>query len=227
MMIVPIIIMLGCFGALAFLQMPATKSKRQPKDMGNLVSAQEFTNVRDIVEHVLYTKDNYCISYIRLQPPMSSLWSRKEKRMRTNTIVAEVSKDREPWMLTAVSRPMDISSLINQYQKLRDETSNPLRKKLLKQEMQDLQKKVGGGEAIERQFYIKIWAPLKDGAEEDLKERARQIVGYYETIGITGQILKKPDIIKFCNLVHNPSYVNTENTAVSPTFPLINDKEGA
>lgn len=203
MTLFPIIIILICVGGLIFFSI-SEKSRAISKDSGIDVAAQDFINVTDIVDHVLYTRDNYCISYIRLQPPMSSLWSRREKRMKTNTLVAEVSKDRQPWILTAVSRPMDISQLISQYRQLRDDTDNPIRKKLLKQEMNELQKKVGGGEAIERQFYVKIWTPNKEGAETELMERARQIVSSYESVGITGQILKKPDIIRFCNLVHPP-----------------------
>lgn len=145
--------------------------------------------------------------------------------MKTNTLVAEVSKDRQPWVLTAVSRPMDISQLISQYRQLRDDTDNPIRKKLLKQEMNELQKKVGGGEAIERQFYVKIWMLNKEGAETELLERARQIVSAYESVGITGQILKKPDIIRFCNLVHNPAYINVEDAGSDPSLPLIVETE--
>ena len=223
-MIFPIIIILICIGGLFFLSI-AGKSKSTSKDNGKEISAQDFINVADIADHVLYTRDNYCISYIRLQPPMSSLWSRREKRMKTNTLVAEVSKDRQPWILTAVSRPMDISQLINQYRQLRDDTDNPVRKQLLKQEMNELQKKVGGGEAIERQFYIKVWTQNKEGAEIELLERARQIVSAYESIGITGQILKKPDIIRFCNLVHNPAYINAEDTNSAPSFPIIAERE--
>lgn len=221
----PIIIILICVGGLVFLSTSGKKGKAAAKEDEQAISAQDFINVADIVEHVLYTKDNYCISYIRLQPPMSSLWSRREKRMKTNTLVAEVSKDRQPWILSAVSRPMDISQLIGQYRQLRDQTDNSIRKRLLKQEMNELQKKVGGGEAIERQFYIKIWTQEKDGAETELLERARQIVSAYESVGITGQILKKPDIIRFCNLVHNPAYINAEDTNSEPSIPMIIEME--
>ena len=145
--------------------------------------------------------------------------------MKTNTIVAEASKDKNPWILTAVSRPMDISHLINQYRQMREQTDNLVRKKLLKQEMDELQNKVGGGEAIERQFYLKIWEPLKDGVEDELLERARQMVSCYESIGITGEILKKPDIIRFCNLVHNPAYINSEDTSANPSVPVIMEVE--
>lgn len=219
-----IIIITVCVTVLFLMGMNEKKAKKKTTNTAAGVSAQDFMNVRDIVGHVLYTVDGYCISYIRLQPPMSSLWSKREKRMKTNTIVAELSKDREPWMLTGVSRPMDITQLINQYKKLRDEADNPVRKKLLKQEIQELQNKVGDGEAMERQFYIKIWSEHKEGAEEELKERARQILKGYETIGITGQILGKPDIIRYCNLIHNPGYINTEDATADPSLPIIADE---
>lgn len=225
MILFPIVVILLCAGGLFFLSKSGQKGNTG-KYAGQEVSVQDFINVKDIIGNVLYTRDDYCISYIRLQPPMSSLWSRREKRMKTNTLVAEVSKDRQPWILTAVSRPMDISQLISRYRQMRDQTDNPVRKKLLKQEMNELQKKIGGGEAIERQFYIKIWAPYKEGVETELMERARQITAAYESIGIMGQILKKPDIIRFCNLVHNPAYINTEEVSAEPGLPVITEVEG-
>lgn len=219
-MIIPIVIVVLCILFL-FILMGNTKKQTDTKKEGTLVSAQDIINVRDIVGHVLYTRDNYCISYIRLQPPMSSLWSRRDKRIRTNTLTAEASKDQKPWKLTAVSRPMDITQLVNQYQQIRDETEDPVRKKILKQEMSNLQGKVGGGEAVERQFYIQIWEPRKEHVEEELLERARQVAAIYESIGVVCQILKKPDIIRFCNLVHNPAYINIEDTSSEPAFTMM------
>ncbi len=224
-MIVSLIILALCIGAMVILTLSEKKTKKTNQNTSQVVSAQDFINVRDIVNHVLYTRDDYCISYIRIQPPMSSLWSRKEKRMKTNTLVAEVSKDREPWTLTAVSRPMDISQLINQYKQIRDETDNPIRKRILKQEMNELQNKVGAGEAIERQFYIKIWTKNKEGAEVELFERARQIESSYQSIGVVTHLLKKADIIRYCNLVHNPAYTNVEDSNVEPSFVMLTNVE--
>lgn len=225
-MIIPIVIIALCIAAIYFMSAAEKKNKNTTNDnAGQLVSAQDFINVRDIVDHVLYTRDNYCISFVRIQPPMSSLWSKSEKRMKTNSLVAELSKDREPWTLTAVSRPMDVSQLINQYRQLRDETDNPTRKTLLKMEMNELQKRVVGGEAIERQFYIKLWCPSIEGAELDLLERARRMISAYESVGVTGEILKKPDIIRFCNLIHNPTYINVDDVNADMSVPIILDME--
>lgn len=220
----PIIIMAICIIFLIFMVLMSKDSKKKKKS-GIEVTAQDFMNVRDIIDHVLYTQDGYCISYVRLQPPMSSLWSKREKRMKTNTIVAEASKLQSDWMVDAVSRPMDITYLVNQYRTLRDNTDNPYRKKLLKEEIKELQNKVVAGEAVERQFYLKIWEPLKDGVEAELLERARQWVSTYESIGISASVLNKPDIIRFCNLVHNPAYINVESDVIETTIPTIQQKE--
>lgn len=223
-MIIPIVIIVLCIVSLYIMSQQEKKQGKTEKSPQ--VSAQEFINVRDIIDHVLYTKDNYCISFVRLQPPMSSLWSRSEKRMKTNNLVAEISKDKDSWMLLAVSRPMDITQLISQYRQLRDETDNLIRKKLLKMEMTDLQKRVVCGESVERQFYIKIWTPYKEGAEVELLERARNIIAAYESVGIVGEVSKKADIIRLCNLVHNPSYINVDEVNVDMSVPIILDMEG-
>lgn len=221
-MIVPIVIVIVCILSLLLLQKKSEKKSKNEKE-GQMVSAQDFLNTKDIINHVLYTKDGYCISYIQLQPPMSSLWSRREKRMRTNTIVSEISKDRFPWKLTGVSRPLDISQLINQYRQLREDTDSPIRKNILKQEMQNLQMKVGAGEAVERQFYIQYWMEEKEGVEVELLERARQIISAYEAIGVYAHLLDKPEIIRFCNLIHNPTYINVEDLDINPSMPIINE----
>lgn len=212
--------------SLLFLISVSGNEKKKKADDGQMMSAQDFLGVEDIRDRILYRTDNLCMAYIRLQPPMSSLWSKSEREMKTNTLVAECSKDRKPWSLTAVSRPMDITQLTNQYKHMRDDTSNPIRKKLLKQEIKELQNKVGAGEAIERQFYIKIWEENKDGVEQELLEHAKMIIANYESVGIVAQLVKKPDIIRFCNLVHNPEYINMEDTNDEPGMPMIvEDKE--
>ena len=223
-MIIPIIVILLSVAVLVIMSRPID-SKKKNESSKQMVAAQDFINVRDIVDHVLYTQDDYAISYVRLQPPMSSLWSKREKRMRTNTLVAEVSKDKAPWILTAVSRPMDITQLINQYRQKRDETDDPIRKQILKQETRELQTKVGAGEAIERQFFIKVWMNNKPGVEAELMDRARNIISAYESIGVLGHILKKPEIIRYCNLVHNPAYINMDDVSVDANMPFIFDVE--
>ncbi len=216
-MIFPIMILVICMIFLFFLQMMGKEKKKTDVKQ---VSAQDFIQLKTIEKNILYTADDKCIAFIRLQPPMSSLWSKKEKRMKTNTIVAEMSKDREPWSLNAVSRPMDINYLVNQYKVTREQTDNPIRKNLLKQETWELQEKVGSGQAVERQFYIKIWSD-KPGAEQELLNRAQKIISAYEKIGVASKLLNRQEIIPYCNLVHNPSYINVDQLDTMPGMPMI------
>lgn len=220
-MIFMVIITLLCIAAVLLLKLMNTGEKQ--KDETKTVSAQDFLNVADINNNILYTTDGYCITYIRLQPVMLSLWSRNEKRMKTNTLVAELSKDRKPWVLTAVSRPMDISKLVNQYKQMREDTDNPIRKNILKEEMKELQNKVGAGEAVERQFYIKIWGANVPGIEQEMQERATAMISAYASIGVAAFQIKRAEMIPFCNLIHNPSYHDDDTTA-EPTMPLLREE---
>lgn len=219
-MIFMVIITLLCIAAALLLKLMNTGEKQ--KDETKTVSAQDFLNVADIKNNILYTTDGYCITYIRLQPVMLSLWSRNEKRMKTNTLVAELSKDRKPWVLTAVSRPMDISKLVNQYKQMREDTDNPIRKNILKEEMKELQNKVGAGEAVERQFYIKIWGANVPGIEQELQERAIAMISAYSSIGVAASQIKQSEIIQFCNLIHNPSY-HEDETTTEPSIPMLKE----
>lgn len=206
-----------CFIAVfTFMDKPKERTVKQ-------MSVQNLINVADIKGHVLYTNDNQCIAYVRLQPPMLSLWTDSEKKMKTNVLMAEISKIRTDWMLNAVSRPLDVSQLINSYQDMRDATDDLNRKKVLKQEMHELQKKVGTGEAVERQFYLKFWTNNSEDAEQELYERGKQFISAFEAIGVVSELLKEGDIIRFCNLVHNPAYISEEDLDIIPTLPMILD----
>lgn len=197
------------------------KKSRKPKENIKENSVQRFVNVIDIKDKFLYTRDGYIISYIQVPSIDINLLSHREKRNKANTLTSEFSAIDRILKFLAISRPVDISPLLTEYQQIYSNTSNLKQKELLRYEMQSISNFALSGEIVERQFYIMIWEKYKRGMEMDINKRAIDIVSMFESALIKASILTEKDIVRLCNLINNPTFVNLEETSVDQTIPFI------
>ena len=197
--------------------------KKSNKQKGNTKEeiVQQFVNVIDIKDKFLYTKDGYIISYIKIPSIDINLLSEREKENKANTLTAEFSAIDRVIKFLAISRPVDIAPLLSEYQQIYSSTSNLKQKELLKHEMQSISDFALSGEIVERQFYIMIWEKYQKGAEIDINKRATEIVSMFESASIKSNILTEKDIIRLCNLINNPTFVNLEETIANQTMPFM------
>ncbi|NLW40895.1 MAG: hypothetical protein GXY96_08225 [Tissierellia bacterium] len=150
-----------------------------------------------------------------------SLLSDREKKSKSNTLTAEFSAIDKIFKFLAISKPVDISPLLSNYQQIYSNTSNLKQKELLRLEMRSISNFALSGEVVERQFYIMIWEKYQDGVEVDLTKRAMEIISMFESASIKASILKEKDIIRLCNLINNPAFVNLEDVSVNQTLPFV------
>lgn len=195
----------------------ANKQKENTKED----SVQRFVNVIDIKDKFLYTRDGYIISYIQVPSIDINLLSEREKRNKANTLTAEFSAIDKIIKFLAISRPVDISPLLSEYQQIYSTTSNLKQKELLRYEMQSISNFALSGEIVERQFYIMIWEKYQKGIEMDINKRAMEIISMFESASIKANILTEKDIVRLCNLINNPTFVNLEETSINQTMPFI------
>lgn len=186
-------------------------------------STQEFVNVKDITDKFLYTRDEHIICYIKVPGIDINLLSQREKKSKANTLTSEFSAIDKTFKFLAISRPVDISPLLSEYQQIYSSTSNLKQKELLKHEINSLSSFALSGEIVERQFYIMIWEKVQKGIEVDLNKRAMEIVSMFESGGIKASLLTKKEIVKLCNLINNPAFVNIEDESTEATIPVIMD----
>ena len=173
-------------------------------------TAQDFVNIVDIKDHFLYTKDNYVMSYFKIQPISIELLSEREKESLCNMLTAELSSLNEPFKFIAISRPVDISSLISEYTELLHNSTDQIQKTLLRKEIYEMNDYALSGEVVERQFYIVLWQKYYDGVEEDLIKRVKDFIRRFESCGVPCTLLKEGAIVGLCSLVNNSVYEKSE-----------------
>ena len=132
-----------------------------------------------------------------------------------------MSGEKEPFHFLAISRPVDMQPLLEYYDTLRDQVTDPYRRELLRKEMENLSDFIFGEEIVERQFFFYISMKLTEDVEKDLKKRVNDFAEHFETVGIKTEILKNSDIIRLCNLVNNPAVISLEDEDTKPTIPIL------
>lgn len=225
-LIFPIVMLLICLiGGSAILLYANKNTKKKNNVSVAEKTAIDFVNIKDIRGNFLYTLDGLVCSYIRLTPVSTELFSEQEKKSLTNILTAELSAEKEEFKFLAVSRPVDIKPLIDQYAELMRNTTNKIQRELLKKESYVLSNYALSGEVVERQFYIMLWSKYSDSAEADLDKRTREIINRFENAGIKSEFISQQEILKLCNLINNPSYVHIEDADFDATIPILTAKE--
>lgn len=221
MPIVPIIMIILCLGALGGLFFYKKQDKATAiKISQDKMTANEFVNVKDIKDKFLYTLDGHIITYLKITPISIDLLSDNEKKTLKKILTAELSSINEMFKFLAVSRPVDIAPLINDYSDILSSTTDPIQKDLLRNEMMAMSNYALSGEVVERQFYIMLWDVYEPDIEKELAKRAYEFQSRLESGKVRCNILKQQEIARLCNLINNPSYVHFEDLGYEPSFSM-------
>lgn len=197
-------------------------SKKTPQtdaDSAAMQTAQQFINVKDIRDKYLYTRGGMVFIYLRIHAISIDLYSKSEKNVLIKTLTAELSDIQYPFKFMALSRPVDISSLITEMSEMLKEAEDK-RKELLRQEILQMGGFALSGEIVERQFYIALWEK-QEGIERDLLKRASLLCEKFATGGVTCDILTEKEIVRLINLVNNPSYTHLEDAETAASIPVL------
>lgn len=187
-------------------------------------SARDFTNVRDIKGSMLYTRDDYIFTYLRVHPYNMDLLSVEEKRVRTQKLAVSFDGDRGDFTYFTFPRELDLDEY-KKYLKERhqDELQSLGRRQIIVNMIKEAMDLSTSGENFEHQHFLKIWKKAESNISDSSHElalRAEEFQERYNMVGITTSILMEADIIKLCNLFGNSSQATYEmanvNTLYSP-----------
>ena len=219
----PIIMLAVTLGGGGIFLLILKNGKKKPvanEENAAMQTAQEFINIKDIKDRYLYTKDGLTLIFLRLHAISIDLYSKSEKSVLIKQLTAELSDIQYPFKFMAVSRPVDISPLINDLTAML-KNSDEKRKELLRQEILQMSSYALSGEIVERQFYISLWDKYEDGIEKDIYKRAALLAEKFTTNGIGCEVIGEKEIVRLINLVHNPSYVHLEDTETATSIPVL------
>lgn len=171
------------------------------------MTANEFTNVKDISGKFLYSKDDHLFGYLRIYPFNLDLLSRAEKEVLTSNLSASFDGDRRDFVYQTFPREIDLDDyktfLKEEY---RSELKDIGRRKILGSMIKEAIQLSTSGENFEHQHFVKVWTSIGNNlndAKHELLTRLEEFKTRYEAVGMRVDILDEDGIIKLCNMYGN------------------------
>ena len=200
------------------------KEGKKKKTAAKEETAGEFINVADIVGTTLYTLDGYLMKYIRIFPIAMELFSEREQEILTQVLTSSLSGiPGLTFKFLAVSRPIDLSTVINEHQEILSTSTSPKQRELLRKEILELSAYATRGEAVERQFYFVLSG--REKYKEALEERAVKLAEAFTSNNIEARIIDRRQIIQLGYMVNHPQYVQAESDVLN-AVPMLKEKKG-
>ena len=190
--------------------------------LGRIMTANEFVNVRDIKDDIIYTKDNQLFMYLKIPPISLELLSPKEQKIKGKQFTAEFSAIKRTYKIFAISRPVDVSFILENLKHIQLEvTENKQRKEILKEKIREVNNYAFSGEILEHQFFLILWLENKKNAEREILKQANEVMARFTACEMSVSICQRGDIVKLLNLFANPNYAHLENDDVSEYIPFV------
>ncbi len=192
--------------------------RKKPKQ----ISCNEEINILDIKNNVIYTKDNNLIMALKIHSINMQLFSRRELNQKVKEITNELAGDLQELKFFSISRPVDVTGLIDSLRETLNDSDIQKQKNLLKQNIKETVRLTVTGDVVERQNFITISTKNTDIAEKELQKQAMDLSNKFSNCGIRTEILNEQELIQLCNSTLNINFAFKEdNEDVEDRIPYL------
>lgn len=184
------------------------------------ISTSDYINLADIKGSFLYTKDNFIYQFLKVMPISTVLMTTDEKAQLTQSMARELSPIGVSFKILFLSRPTDISKIIDYYEGVRSFTDSTKKRDNLKKTMNYLSRAATSGGVLERQTFIGLWVDKNLQSEEELHTKANEFKHALNNTGVIASICSETEIANMMNLFYNPVF-SSINYSPTPNYTFM------
>ena len=166
-------------------------------------SLNEFLNIKNIDENFLYTLDNKVITFIKVYPINTELFSEEELENKMDSMSVEFSNEQYAYSIFVIPRKVDISEYVKEQEELKKNIQDEISIKIVEKRIIATHELVADKNIIENEFYLYIWEEDSDNVKEKILKRANNWRKRFKDCGFETEILEKTQIISFSKKFHN------------------------
>ncbi len=185
-------------------------------------TANQLTNVKNIRNRILYTKDGYAIVYLRVYSFNMDLLSLEEIRNINTQLTGSFMGDQQNMIYFSLPREVDLDAYkAFLEEKYMTEIGNHIRKQIIRTMVNQASDLTNAGDTYEHQHFIRLYQEVSGNenfVENDLLSRAMDFVERYDTVGIKLELLDDVEILKICNLFGNAGQAVTDSTVTDTRY---------
>lgn len=198
---------------------------KKPKIDSKLLTAQDFINVEEIADDLLYSRDGYIFGYLSVRAGDNRLLSDTERTVLAQRLASAMSSgDDKPWQLISIPRTVDTMGMIDRMAERRKATRSESKLRLINGEISSLRDLAREG-AKEPVIVIKCWAKAERGADAELKKRLKEMRSRLSEASISVEFMGSQEIAFLCKLFTDlTTYQSTEDEEFDE-IPMIPGKK--
>lgn len=188
-------------------------------------SLNEFLNVKNIKESILYTLDGQVIQFIKVEPINIELLTDEELESKMNFSSIEFSEEQQPYKILVIPRAVDISEHIEEQEELKRKIDDDVGIEIINNRIISTTEIVENKNIIENEFYIMIYDSNKDNIENELMKRANNWINRLKNCGYRSNLLYEREIILLIKSFTIPEFARSEGTDYADNIVQIKGKE--
>lgn len=174
-------------------------------------SLNEFLNIKSIDENFLYTLDNKVITFIKVYPINTELFSEEELENKMDSMSVEFSNEQYAYSIFVIPRKVDISEYVKEQEELKKNIQDEISIKIVEKRIIATHELVADKNIIENEFYLYIWEEDSDNVKEKLLKRANNWKKRFKDCGFETEILEKTQIILLAKSFTIPEFARKES----------------
>ena len=174
-------------------------------------SLNEFLNIKNIDENFLYTLDNKVITFIKVYPINTELFSEEELENKMDSMSVEFSNEQYPYSIFVIPRKVDISEYVKEQEELKKNIQDEISIKIVEKRIIATHELVADKNIIENEFYLYIWEEDSDNVKEKILKRANSWRKRFKDCGFETEILEKTQIILLAKSFTIPEFARKES----------------
>ena len=200
-----------------------SRKKKQNEDP-RLLTAQEFVNVEDIADGLLYSANGYLFGYLSIRAGDNKLMSDNEKIREAESITSYLAGESEPWQLLSVPKTVDTLGMISHLMELRQSARDNARLKLINGEISAMQEMAREG-TKEPMIVLKCWVKASKGADAVLKKRLYEIRSRLTEGRISCEIMGDQEITYLCKMFADLTTYQSASDVLLEDVPTLTGEE--
>ena len=174
-------------------------------------SLNEFLNIKNIDENFLYTLDNKVITFIKVYPINTELFSEEELENKMDSMSVEFNNEQYPYSIFVIPRKVDISDYVKEQEELKKNIQDEISIKIVEKRIIATHELVADKNIIENEFYLYIWEEDSDNVKEKILKRANNWKKRFKDCGFETEILEKTQIILLAKSFTIPEFARKES----------------
>ena len=174
-------------------------------------SLNEFLNIKNIDENFLYTLDNKVITFIKVYPINTELFSEEELENKMDSMSVEFSNEQYAYSIFVIPRKVDISEYVKEQEELKKKIQDEISIKIVEKRIIATHELVADKNIIENEFYLYIWEEDSDNVKEKILKRANNWRKRFKDCGFETEILEKTQIILLAKSFTIPEFARKES----------------